>query len=1411
MKYLSHLWCGGGLSEDYLFAKSIQELNLFLRSHHLCAKPIAPLYGEKVRVHNSAPCARANKKSPLLSYHPNARWQDMPKSWRLKVCKEQFAQDVRPQSDEHPPTDKEHSRSKHSKNKKARVKSRVKEVRKKGFVPRTPKYGCVKPHGDEQEPILHSQCPSCLSRLLPGSTHCYECQFEDSSSITPDVQVSDPLFRNIPGNVEINRNELAYACCTEGNTDEERSRILSEDPVIEALEHMSKTADGMPESQKDQVDCWLGHAENLLIFAYQMYRAQGFADCFVAVSAYVKMYVKGNSIIRLLHELINEISDGSEKKEDVKPHGLCSDICDTWDLLKQHTIWKKISYLISAALSITVSSMKQITWSPLGLKLLHIEAAKEQLSAIDLIDACVKTFAWIAETGWQCMKEQSLAPLLYSDQKMREFNMLYSDISATVDSAMAGNVNDMGDFEKRTDRALELVMSLKKVKPDGTTAEWLQKKYEVLVDAKERIIAKRKNTSTRFAPIGWSLSGPTGVGKSTLAKLTMSVSLTAMEFSNDSSRIITLDGDDKYQSTYTSDIEGVFIDDFANMSANFASGSGTTPCAQLIKFFNNMAAQAIKAEIQQKGVVFIEFKCGVITTNVRHLDADIYSNRGESILRRFNHVCVRNKEEFRKKGSVSLDTGNPKLMSSSDGLLTDVWEIDVMEVIAYVAKEGRVSYRFDYQTVIVDGKPIKCENLDLPTYLKVVVVLSQAHKKQQDIVVNRAHEFESMKFCSKCYLPKTYCTCVEEVVKPHSFEDLQNTLGSALVKGVSNYINSFFAPLESINSLLGYSPVKKLTTNALAKEVRGELNKYATPWLVAVAPDWLHQTAYFQSAIDYWQSSAAYLDLRSYMHSAAWLSSCGIGYAAYRKSWTGFSIAAACSTAVGCGLYSGYLARKMVMRQEYIARRDCLPVYVKKIRDGSGPKTALVVASLAIGVKLLVSWNAHRIKTQSLDNPKDIDKSPGWFDRWFGSTPFSYSSSSAVEHTATPQAEATLEKNVWWSVFTRSDGSRTACNIVSLQNGLVLMPDNIFFPGADMTKTPCEWVEADVLRSHKGAGGRLKFKAQRSTYSYLFEDMDMRMIYVPNLDNVKSNWKFLPMTKPTGASAAKFLVKDVQARVKKEALSCKMGASYHCYKNFYGGSYQTTLAVDGSCMGLIIADCKQPVILGFHIGGTSTGTGHCQTLTLARYQEAVTSLRSQQGVVIMAQSTEMPQKQFGRDVLVSDKAHPNSKYIVGLGPEAAIQVMGSTKLRTVQKSTVVTSILSPHVEKVCGVSNKWGPPQLEPNWKAYNATLEHIVDPADQFVPADLERARCDWLKPLRPLMVKHAKEDDFSPLTMKQTVMGIEGKRFLDALVMKTSMGFPVFGPKAKHFEEIMEGEKLIDRITSLEILRAFDRLIGC
>jgi hypothetical protein len=1118
-----------------------------------------------------------------------------------------------------------------------------------------------------------------------------------------------------------------------------------------------------------------------------MGKAASFMDVFMAVAAYAKMYSKKRSVVMDLYRIINEVTTTCPT-EDTEPHGLQDwtgrDIMTKWDLFKTNTIFKKISYLISAAMSLTVCTTKQIEWSPFGLQLISLEAAKEQLKAVDVIDALVKTFVWVSEVGWKCFETKSVAPILYSDVKIQEYNEDCDFVLAKADAAIAGNIDDLGAFENKLNEVFKKTCIMKSAKNDGPTALWLQKRYTELVAIMEKLAAKRKNTDIRFQPIGFSLHGATSVGKTTLGKLTMTQSLAAMGFVNgnnevDDSRILTMDMFDKYNSTWTSDVLGVFMDDLNNTKSDFQRDNPHT--SVIIKFFNNVAAQAIKAELNAKGVVFIDFKCGIVTSNVKDLGARQYSNCPESILRRFFHVEVVVRDEYRKPGTTMLNKKHPDIKNSTS-LIQDIWELTVEEIETFEVGKDKTDFRWKIMEVeLDDGRKIVCDKIRLEDYLDVIIQLSKEHKEEQDGLIKKSRESARTKFCEKCKKFPEYCKCVKaQDTEPHAADVIAGIVADAGRKAIDSYIKSWTRPVDLVNWCVGFSPIRKMATNTLAKEIQQEMNDKGTPLLVAITPNWLFRTSTFQRSVYAWQSAAAYYDIRRPMRimGAAGLSILGYGIARQNKAVAGTGIASLWTTT--CMGYFMHQVRVKKIQQKYLQKRDALPEYAKRVRDGKFPKGVLFVATMALGVKLIKLWNDNRLKTQpQAMTPEQIDAQPGWFG--YMMKQIGWKSSSSVRGAIPAHVLRTGEKNQGWCNFKRSDGSETGCNIIYPEKGYVWFPLHIFYPKSNMNGTPCEFVRGEVYRSQDKKTSKFKFIAQLNHNAVFVKGLDMVECFVERCPDIACNIKkFLPISVTKGTSVCTMMMRDKDAELDHEKFMVEHGIYGHKYLEMEGGCYTTFRANTGTCMSMLVTEEKQPVIAGFHIGGNpSKRYGVMMTVTQGMAAQLREKLLALPGIRGIAAPTEIPETQYGLRVIESSEVHPNAKFIKELDDNAAIDVLGSTKLRAESKSKVVPSILRKDMEDLFGITNSWGAPKLRPNWKAYNETLKHIINPSEMFVPSLLQRARRDYMKPILNFAKDLNKTEGVRPLVLKEIIMGIPGKRFIDAIPMDTSIGYPLFGAK--------------------------------
>jgi hypothetical protein len=1243
----------------------------------------------------------------------------------------------------------------------------------------------------------------------------------------PDEPEGEEKFDFDFGFIE-ERNEMARAV--------DNTPAFEKSQFSKLLESVGSAKDYVPEGVSDedmqQIDEWISHLENLTILSYQMYRSETFLDMFVAIVAYAKMYTKKRSLVMELYKLIDEVTTTTK---EVEVHALSDwsgrKVLDNWELFKTNTIWKKVSYLMSAAMSLTACSTKNIEWSPFGLKLVAVEAAKEQLKAVDVLDALIKTFVWFVECGSQCIEQKSLAPLLYSDSRIAQYDKDCDYVLAYADSAVAGNVDDIGAYEKKLQDVIQRTAVMKSAKSTGPSALWLQNRYVELIGIHEKLVAKRRNTDIRQKPDGWSITGGTKVGKTVLADLTMKQSLMAQGYCPDgkipNDRILTRDMFDKYDSTWTSDILGVFMDDLGNSKAQ-TNSSDMNHTAVIIKFFNNVAAQAIKAELNSKGVVFIDFRCGVVTSNVRDLDARAYSNCPESILRRFNHVTVKVKEKYRIPGSSAVDSDHPDLVNA-EGAIVDIWELSIWDCFVYETSDGKSAWKWKLKTVTMDdGSDLVCQDLNLEQYLDCVRILASKHKRAQEAYVARSKKVNEQAMCVGCGRFKDFCKCAEHV-KPHAFE-IGDIVAEAAKKAAWRYLDSWVRPVRIMNNICGFSPIKKMTTSQLSKVMEKEMDKQITPILCVLTPDWLYRTSVFQTSLRAWQSTAALYDMRKTCYRVArmmlygtgfcigaykfpgLMKMCGLPVPSFKSRGSKIGLA---MTIAGTGIIAGvgqymHSLRMAKYEEEFKQRRDALPEIAKRIRDGAFPKGVLLAGTLILGVKILTMWNAHRIKDIEPQGitPEDVEKQPGWFGYMLKSIGFKVDAQPEVATATTGQVVNTLTKNVFWADFTRADGSKIGCNIFFPRKSVALFPMHVFYPKCNLNGIPSPHLDVCVRRSTK-PGGKFSFKAEFASLAHV-SGLDMVAVYVPNCPDIKSAHQWLPLNYPTGRSMCNLLMRDKDVGASVERVCVEHQTTGHKHMSFYGGVYTSAKARVGTCMAPVISEGTS-VIVGFHIGGNeSKSIGVMQTLTKDLYDDVCKKLDSMPGVVLSAEATEIPEKQYGKVVVASPDVHPHAKYVRALDDSAYIDILGSTRLRASAKSRVQPSILSPSVEKHFGVRNHWGAPRLVPNWKAFNATLEHIVNPSDMFLPTKLERARRDWIKPL----IEFAKEigSDISPLTDKQSILGIPGMRFIDALPMSTGMGSPIFGPKSRWFTDVRdENGVLLDRIPDPAVVEEVNRIKNC
>jgi len=1155
---------------------------------------------------------------------------------------------------------------------------------------------------------------------------------------------------------------------------------------------------------------WESHGVSLLTFCYQMWRADCIADYCFALVAFAK---SRDFPLTVINEICGFVRQpvAEPVAEELFPEGFCSNLRDNWKLLINNPVFSKISMLITAAMALPVCQMKTLDFTFCGVQLMTLEASKNQLKCFDIIDAILDTFTWIAETGWKIITTGSLYPVVFSDQRVETFNRLYVEVDSTEISALAGNHPDLPGFRKKLDECIKMASAFQKARPNEIISEYVEARYKKLVLIKEKLTLKDRNTNLRQQPLGYSIFGGTGQGKSIVARLVMNQGLHSMGYSTDRSHQIQLDPADKYHSTYSSDVLGLFIDDLSNTKSTFLNGSAT-PSALIIKFFNNIAAQAIKAEIHEKGNVFIDFKCGVITTNKRDLDASTYSNCPESILRRLNHITVRVKPQYCVPGGTTLNVAHPDLVGAD--VTHDVWEFDVNEVISSTNPlTGKGMYAFQPVVMDVLGTRMACTNLNLKQLLDVVRQQAVAHKARQDSLLRANTAFDTMPFCTH-HFPMRVCNCGI----PESFF-YTPSYAETIFQGVCANFMRNFAPstyfMWMIKWCFGYQNLEQFIVNFITKIAYEKVSDWAFNYTIQYTPHCVLVNPIFQRFFRYTTYYAEWVNAKVWIHRL-WLLYI-VGYF--------YPICFLIAPIAQLLLFLNHLRRVKLAREALLARRDTLSLYARDVRDNFGPKLLGSIVLLMGMVKiaqLVYRQKYFGVKPQTADgmeillpsidkkensnSPAAISAQKSWFEPFFALTGQSTPNNGATKTMVTDQAINLVNSNLFFAEFSADNWTTiNRCCIFFPRKNVAIFPLHIYYPGSDPSQTPHPDMLVRVTR-HDSPGGKFVFSVSYET-SQKFDDL--AVVYVPSCPDLKNVVKMFPEVAAKGQGWNVLVRKYQDCSLKSENIYTTHCDTGHMYMKFKGCEYTSSLIGKGACMSCVVSKVN-PSILGFHIAGNES-KGSAIFLSRSKLESMIAALDNSFCVVISTDSTKLPESHLGKEIVVKPLHHMALPHT--FTSENYVEIYGQTNNGKHSQSSVEVSLISHLIIELMNVPNKYGPPKMGRGWEHYNRCMTQVSNPSIPFPVTLLHRACRDYLEPVLAKVPEYKIfEGRVAPLSIIEMVSGVRGKRFIEPLNMKTSVGFPVFGPKSKYFEDVLdERGALLHRIPNAEIMEELEKTLAC
>lgn len=360
------------------------------------------------------------------------------------------------------------------------------------------------------------------------------------------------------------------------------------------------------------------------------------------------------------------------------------------------------------------------------------------------------------------------------------------------------------------------------------------------------------------------------------------------------------------------------------------------------------------------------------------------------------------------------------------------------------------------------------------------------------------------------------------------------------------------------------------------------------------------------------------------------------------------------------------------------------------------------------------------------------------------------------------------------------EGCWRVCNGLIVTTNVLMIPRHILMDNENLLtgKQKTEFNYRIIRRGPQELGAAFVNRAY-SRDCYALPNCDFCFVHMPSIGDAR-DIRYMMVENGFYSGPASLHYRNNKGVLEEfPAHVQNVGKVKHNGSNYFSGGYSTVPSgtFSGLCIGTYVSKGKRTAIVGFHLGGcTGADRGIYGNLTRSDVDNAVACLEKQVGMSVKVQSGSLPLTIMGEAVLKSETVHPKCPTNFIDEVHTNIAVLGSCVGKSTFRPTIVTSMISSSVEAHCGVPQKWGNPSQHP-WKFERNFITNVATGATKMDTDALCWAMDDWVNPL----ISWAKDCGltYNKLTEMQSVCGIDGCRWIDALNKSTAIGFPLTGKK--------------------------------
>lgn len=1014
-----------------------------------------------------------------------------------------------------------------------------------------------------------------------------------------------------------------------------------------------------------------------------------------------------------------------------------------WKLLVKGSLAKHIKKVLAIVTCVGVfSTDKSFNF---GIFTSIFEAFEKITSAApDCVSWIIEFALFLLGRGLQVWKTGDIRALFFDEPKLLSFEKRITEVKYRFD------LFQMGHGHKERVQLSELDIEIRNLIDDvdklyvsmTTSYEKLSvaSKLAKLKSMKAEVTSLMKNVTSRRAPYAFALTGGTSRGKSTLQMILAGKIARSNHVPFDKESVLSMNASDKYQSELKTNHRTIILDDFNNTKAEKAEGNAVE---LVMKMVNNNPQVALKPDIESKGKMPMHPDIVVISANDPNMEIASYSNCPPSFFRRFDMIIdVTVRDEYSKHDGM-LD--EEKLMDP----IGDYWTFTVRFCMPVALK--------DYTLALMCHEGVELENIGLEQLLQVMEARSKAHFDRQDKLLNAISDMHSIELCEHGSYPTICSRC--KVVDQMGIDVWRNTKNYMSEDALQEFWTKLLMMLNNNQWLMW-----------MFQQIVPRFC-YCEEDLVLILPRWW---AYFFRFFIGWIVFGIFSVYCMFPFAILTLAA---------NVAMGFSIAAIYATCMWVNAMRSLLIRLPM----HIAMKSYRKMQQHKYQLGT--LVATLTTFYAIW-KVYKCYDKIQIEDQGNAVKRPVPDANFTENRWVKPEMYPVEVGLKARTSTMHQLDAKVKSVLSRVRIVYSSGESGYCNIFPMSHGVWILPKHMLSRGNDVP------VQLQIYRTgdmDKMGCGPNFISLYGEDIVYHIPDTDLSAIYLIKGGPLCDFTDYLPNNSIVGngfSSSISYRQKDNTFHTERfHAKGIFMDVNDH-HHDAMSYTLKDISTQSGMCTSVIISEGKYPFISGFHVAGDRYN-GYACTLYQDQYKEACRELFSRSLPVKLAtvEHYDLRDAEFALDHL---KSIPETSPANFLEDGSSFNHLGHHDgSRRTFRSNVAESMISEDVMDQFGVENKYGKPQIK-GWFPWHSFLQK-ASKAEELSPFFLKKAFDDFQGGIMDFLNRNVElKDKIHPLDHLSILSGVNGCKYIDALKLRTSAGWPYNKPKDHYMSRLTLDEKL-------------------